>query len=162
MKSFLYELCRWLAVAAAVLFLISSGAAGRGIDGDPQAVLEAVIQNADMTSMQPASHQMIKRLYGIDPSEYAFCTLYYPLTNMDVDELLIVKYADHSQEASLREAVDARLEGQKKVFESYGVGQMDLMTHHSFYESRAGIAVFAVNAKSDDIRAAFIRVLEGK
>ncbi len=162
MKSFIYEICRWAAVAATILMLMSMGSQQTVSDADPDKVLEAVCQCADMTNMQPASNQIVKRLYGIDPSDYEFCALYYPLTNMDVDELLLVKYADSSQADQVQSAVESRLTGQKNAFESYGVGQMELLSNHSFSESRSGYSIFAVNTKSDDVRNAFIAALKGE
>ncbi len=163
MKAFFYEIGRWAAVAA-VIFIIATAAGGSSAvsSANPQDVLEAVCQSADMTNMQPAPNQTVKRFYGIDPSEYEFCALYYPKTNMDVDELLLVRLTDSSQEQSLREAVQSRLDAQKNVFESYGVGQMELLTNHSAYRSDSGFAFFIINQNADKAQAAFTDAVRGK
>ena len=163
MKTFLFEIIRWTAAAAAIIFIaISAGGSATVSNADPQTVFEAVSQAADTSSMQNAPNQMIKRLYGIDPSEYEFCKLYYPLTNMDVDELLLIKFSDLSHEQQVNSAIKARLDGQKNVFESYGVGQMELLTNHSIYVSDAGFALFIINGKADEAHAAFDDALRGK
>ena len=82
MKTLAFELCRWTAVAVAILFIVRlSDGFSTVSSANPQKVLEAAYTCADTTSLQPASNQIIKRLYGIDPSEYEFCALYYPLTS---------------------------------------------------------------------------------
>ncbi len=163
MKSLIYELCRWTAAAAVILFLMIAGGQNSKIsNADPQDVLKSVCEAADMTALQPASNQIVKRLYGINPADYEFCALYYPLTNMDVDEILLIRLSDSSQEQVVRNAADARITGQKKAFESYGVGQMELMNNHSFYEAKSGFVLFVINSGSDEIHAAFITALEGE
>ena len=160
MKTLAFELCRWTAVAVAILFIVRlSDGFSTVSSANPQKVLEAAYTCADTTSLQPASNQIIKRLYGIDPSEYEFCALYYPLTNMDVDELLLIKYADSSQEQQIQSVAKARLQGQKNVFENYGVGQMDLLNNHSILMSDSGFAFFIINLKADESAAAFINAL---
>ena len=160
MKSLIYGFFRWLAVAATIAFLVLAGAGTDSGSAEPKKVMNAVCESADMTNLQPAQNQIIKRLYGINPSDYEFCMLYYPKTNMDVDELLLIKISDRSQEKVLREAVESRLDKQKKAFESYGVGQMELLGNHSFVESRSGLFLFVVNSKDDDVRYAFLNALE--
>lgn len=162
MKTFIYGIARWMAVAAMIAVLIfSAGSASSVSNANPQDVWNAVYQSADITNMQSAPNQIIKRFYGIDPSDYEFCALYYPLSNMDVDELLVVKYRDASQAESLIKAAEARLAGQKSVFESYGVGQMESLTNHSLIDSRSGFVIFAVNPKDSEIHEAFIKATEG-
>lgn len=160
LKSVFFEICRWAVVAAAIVCMIKMTGSSRTVSSaDPERVLESVYSSVDTANLQPASHQIIKRLYGIDPSECAFCKLYYPMTNMDVDELLLIKYADSSQELQVQNAVAARLEGQKNAFENYGVGQMELLNNHSVFISDAGFAFFIVNSKADEASAAFADAL---
>ena len=160
MKTVLYGLFRWLAVATAIAFLFLTGAGNDARNANPQKVFESICLSADMTNLQPASNQMIKRLYDINPADYEFCMLYYPKTNMDVDELLLVKFTDRSQEEALRNAAQSRLNGQKKAFEGYGAEQMELLGSHSLTESRSGFFLFAVNPNDAEIRSAFVKALE--
>lgn len=160
MKSIIFEICRWAAAAAAIVFLISLGTPPADSHADPRKVMEAACGSAEMTNMQQAPNQVIKRIYGINPSDYEYCVLYYPLTNMDVDELLIARYSDAEQESALCAAAGNRLDSQKQVFESYGVGQTELLTNHSVIDSCGGFFLFAVNTRSDDIHEAFIKALE--
>ena len=79
---------------------------------------------------------------------------------MDVDELLLIKYADGSQEQQVKSAVDARLDEQKKAFENYGVNQMELLNDHSVFKSESGFAFFTVNVNADQSAEAFAHAIK--
>ena len=59
---------------------------------------------------------MFKRLYGLNANDFADVRLYVGESNMDVEELLIVKLKDTSQSESIQSAVTARVEKQLKSF----------------------------------------------
>ena len=102
-----------------------TGRAARRFD----AVSSAVLQSIDLTDMQEADAQMVRRLYGFAPSEMDGCLLYYPATNMGARELLLVKLSDLSQQTSVSDAIQARRQTQMKSFEGYGVEQYDLLSN---------------------------------
>ena len=81
-KGFLYELGRWAAVLIGIvsLFVLFGGNSVSG--ADPREVADAVIDVIDMENMLEADNQMVKRFYGLDPSDYEGCILYYPNTNI--------------------------------------------------------------------------------
>ena len=87
----------------------------------------SIISVAKLEPMQEADNQMIKRLYGIDPSQYDGVMLYYPDTNMGAEEILLVKLKDVSQQEEVSKALDARVTTQKKSFEGYGADQTAML-----------------------------------
>lgn len=151
MKTTLLEAGRWIALALALVLLISMGAKDKTSGADPEDVVEAVAEAMDMTNLQPGDNQMIKRLYGLQPADYEGCELYYPLTNMDAEELLVVKLKSADQQQTVRDAIEKRLETQKNSFDGYGVGQFDLLTNHCQVEVRGNYVLFVVSP--DDVRA---------
>ncbi len=151
MKTTLLEAGRWIALALALVLLISMGAKDKTSTADPEDVVEAVTSVLDMSNLQPGDNQMIKRLYGLQPADYEGCALYYPLTNMDAEELLVVKLKRTDQQQAVRDAIDKRLETQKNSFDGYGVGQFDLLTNHCQVEVRGNYVLFVVSP--DDVRA---------
>ncbi len=160
MKTLLCELSRWLAAGLAICLLVVGSMQVQNSTASPDAVLSAVTAELDMTKMQEAPAQTIKRLYGVNPSDYESCTLYYPVTNMDVDELLLVKLTDISQGEPLKMAVNERLSRQKHTFENYGPSQMALLNEHAVLELRGSYLLFVVSANADDAKAAFIKALQ--
>ena len=122
-------------------------------------VATAVTETIDMSNMLEADNQMIKRLYGLDPSAFENCILYYPTTNMMAEEVLIVKLADMSQQDMVRSAAQKRLATQKTTFEGYGVEQFDMLTNHSVIEVRGNYVLFVVNANCNEALSAFRKAL---
>ena len=159
LKPWMTELIRWVAVAAMVLCLILT------FGGDPISSAEfadvsaAVLPEVDTANMLEAENQMVKRLYGLDPVNFEGCMLYYPRTNMDAEELLIIKLKDKSQQEEVKTALEARVQTQKTTFEGYGVEQFDLLTNHSILEVRGNYILFVVHNSCDDALKAFLKAL---
>lgn len=156
MKTTLYEIARWVVAVAAIVSLIVMFSGNRVSDADPMAVAEAVTQTIDMANMLEGDNAMIKRFYGLDPSAYEACILYYPTTNMMAEELLIIKLRDTSQQEAVRAAVEDRIATQKNTFEGYGVEQFALLSDHAVVEIRGNYVLFVVSSHSAAARDAFL------
>ena len=156
LKSSVYEIARWVVVLAAVVTLFVMFGGNTVSSADPVEVAAAVTEKIDMTNMLEGDNTMIKRFYGLDPSEYEACILYYPTTNMMAEELLIVKLSDMSQQETVRAAVEARIATQKNTFEGYGVEQFEMLSSNAVVEVRGNYVLFVVNAASADALKAFL------
>lgn len=154
--SVIYEIARWAVVLVAVIFLIVMFSGNTVSTADPADVEAAVTAELDMSSLLPGDNQMFKRLYGLDPSQYEACILYYPATNMMAEELLIVKLADVSQQETVQAAVEDRIATQKNTFEGYGVAQFEMLTNQAVVEVRGNYILFVVSADSAAARSAFL------
>ncbi len=153
--SLFLEIARWAVVLVAVVLLASMFGGDEVSDADPETVTAAVLETVDLSNMVEAENQMIKRLYGLNPADYASCTLYYPTTNMGAEELLLVKLRDTDQQETVRTAIEARLETQKNTFEGYGVEQFDLLSNYSVIEIRGNYVLFVVSSACDAAKTAF-------
>ena len=159
MKTMFYEIARWAVALAAVVSLLVMFGGNTVSDADPAAVAQAVTAQIDMTNMLEGDNTMIKRFYGLDPSAYESCILYYPNTNMMAEELLIVKLKDVSQQETLRAAVEKRIATQKTTFEGYGVEQFEMLSNNAVVELRGNFVLFVVNPSSAAARDAFLGAL---
>ena len=159
MKSALYGILRWGCVAVAVISLMIMFGGNTVSNADPLEVAEAVVETIDMENMLEADNQLIKRFYGLDPSSFEACILYYPTTNMMAEEVLIVKLKDMSQQDQVRTAIEKRIQTQKTTFEGYGVEQFDLLTNNAVVEVRGNFVLFIVNANSAEAQKAFLKAL---
>jgi hypothetical protein len=159
MKALLLEITRWAVALAAVVCLVLMFRSDPISDADPVAVRAAATEQMDLSQVLEADNQMLRRLYGLDPSAYESIVLYYPATNMGAEELLIVKLASVDQADSVRSAIDARLQTQKNTFDGYGVEQTDLLTNHAALEVRGNYVLFVVSKTADQVRQAFLDAL---
>ena len=108
---------------------------------------------------QKADERMLRRLYGLNPSDYAEIVLYYPASNMGVEELLLVKLNDTAQAETVEAAIAARLAAQKQSFDGYGVEQTALLNNNAVTEVRGRYILFAVGVNAQAIRQAFLDAL---
>ena len=159
MKNMIYEIARWAVVLVAVVSLMIMFGGNTVRSAEIADVEAAVTAQIDMTNMLPGDNQMIKRFYGLDPSQFEACILYYPTTNMMAEELLIVKLSDLSQQEAVRAAVEARIATQKNTFEGYGVEQFEMLTNNAVVEVRGNYILFVVNGASAAARDAFLRAI---
>ena len=159
MKNMIYEIARWAIVLVAVVSLMIMFGGNSVSSAEAADVEAAVTAQIDMTNMLPGDNQMIKRFYGLDPSQFEACILYYPTTNMMAEELLIVKLSDLSQQETVRNAVEARIATQKNTFEGYGVEQFEMLTNNAVVEVRGNYILFVVNGASAAARDAFLRAI---
>ena len=159
MKSSVFEAARWLCALLILVLLIVTVGTDTVSTADAADVAAAVAAQIDMSEMLEADNQMIRRLYGLDPSEYESVILYYPNTNMMAEELLVVKLADTSQQDTVRAAAEQRLQTQKNTFEGYGVEQYAMLSDNAVIEVRGNFVLFLVNAESAAGRKAFLNAL---
>lgn len=94
------------------------------------AVTDSVIKSIKVDGMEESSNRLFKKFYGLNANDYEGVTLYVPITNMNAEELLIIKLKDRSQAEAVTKAINSRLETQKSSFEGYGIEQFDLLENH--------------------------------
>ncbi len=148
----------FVAALATVGFLYTQTMQNRQSSASFDTVSSAVLQTLDLTDMQEADAQMVRRLYGFAPSEMDGCLLYYPATNMGAREFLIVKLSDLSQQTSVSDAIQARRQTQMKSFEGYGVEQYDLLSN-SVVEIQGNYILFVVHENAAAAAQAFLKAL---
>ena len=142
-----------------VVLIVSYAMKNKVSNADIKDVAEAVTAQINTENMQQADNQMIKRLYGINPEDYEGCVLYYPNTNMDAEELLIVKLSDVSQQSELISAAEKRIDTQKKTFDGYGIEQFALLTDNSVIQASGNYFLLVVSKTSDNAKSAFLGAL---
>lgn len=158
-KSVLFTVARWVTAVLAVVLLVTMLASDPLSDTPPETVEQAVTAVLELSQMQKADNQMIRRLYGLNPADFEACVLYYPLTNMEAEELLLVKLKDTAQADAVRDAVETRLQTQKDSFDGYGISQFDLLTNHAVCRVSGNYVLFVVNEASDAALQAFLNAL---
>ena len=155
-KTILLELLRWLCAGLAVVFLVVSFRQEPVSSAAFEDVASAVTASVDLSALQELAEDTVApALYGLNPSDFDGCLLYYPQTNMEAEELLLLKLRDTSQQEAVRAAVEARLETQKTSFDGYGLEQYDLLTNHSILDIRGNYVLFVVHKDAAAVQQAF-------
>ncbi len=157
-KIILLEVLKWLFVAALCVFLYFMLSANRESRVAFSDVQEAVISAADLTPMAEGDNQTLKRLYGLSASDYENVLLYYPTTNMGAEELLLIQLKDLSQQQAVKDAIESRLDTQKKSFDGYGVDQY-AMLEKAVVEVQGNYILLVVANDPAPVRKAFLGAL---
>lgn len=117
-------------VAALLIFFIVFQVGNKSSNASLESVSENVVRTLDLEGMQESNNRMFQKFYGLDAEDYEGVTLYSPASNMDAQELLIVKLKDTSQAEAVTEAINSRLETQMNSFEGYGIEQYAMLEDH--------------------------------
>lgn len=161
-KTFFLGAGRWLTAAAIGFFLLRLLFAGGNADVPFETVTNAVVQTIDLSETKTADAQMVRRLYGLDPADYAGCVLYYPAQSMGVTELLLVRVQDKSQIDAVKTAMQARLSGQEAVFAGYAPEQYALCQNGSAVSVQGLDVLFLISADKDAAVRAFTQAHSGR
>ena len=105
-KTILLELLRWLCAGLAVVFLVVSFRQEPVSSAAFEDVASAVTASIDLSALQEGSVQMVKRLYGLNPSDFDGCLLYYLLTNHSILDIRgnYVLFVVHKDAAAVQQA----------------------------------------------------------
>ena len=137
-----------------LLFIVSLLWGGKISSTDMETVDKAVVSSINMDMLSEADHRMFKRLYGLNANDFADVRLYVGGSNMDVEELLIVKLKDTSQSESMQSAITERVEKQLKSFEGYGPEQCKLLKDH-ILDVQGNYILFIVHSDAVSADGAF-------
>ena len=158
-KTLPFAALRWLSAALIIVLILGHTLKNRVSSADFSAVEAAVVPTVQCDAMKKADAQLIKRLYGLNPSDYEGVALYAPVSNIDARELLLVKLRDVSQQETVVAAAQRRLQTQTNAFDGYGTDQYALLTGHSAVEARGNYILFVVSENEAAARAAFSAAL---
>jgi len=70
--------------------------------------------------------RILKKYYDLNPGDYEEVLLYFPVTNMDPQELLIIRLRDPSQAQEVTAAIRNRQQVQIGIYEGYAPEQLAL------------------------------------
>ena len=154
------DLIKWIFALLIIILIALKFTGNRVSNADFKDVKNAVEKTVkDDDTVLDGDNVMVKRLYGIDPADYDGIMLKYPSTNMNVNEVFLVKLKDVKQQDQILEAVEKRLETQKNNFENYGTNQYSILKK-SVTDVQGNYIMFVVNEKTDPIVKAFEKSLK--
>ena len=145
---------RIIMVAALLIFMIVLQVGNRSSNASLESVSQEVLGAADQEGMQESNNRMFQKFYGLDADDYEGVTLYSPVSNMDAQELLIIKLKDTSQAEAVTEAINARLETQMNSFEGYGIEQYAMLEDHVL-DVQGNFILYVVNPNAQAADKAF-------
>lgn len=76
-------------------------------------------KTVDVSNMVNGDGKTLRKLYGINKEEVDKFLLYAPKSNMDADEILILKIKSQDDLKAIKEKVQSRIDKQEKSFMQY-------------------------------------------
>ena len=138
-----------------IILIVGKFAVNRKSKATFETVQKAVAKCVEKDStMLEGDKNMVKRLYGLDPGEYEGVMLKYPSTNMEVNEVFLVKLKNLAQQDQVTEAIEKRLGTQKNNFDGYGTNQYSIL-EKAVIDVRGNYILFVVAEKTDPIVKTF-------
>lgn len=107
---------------------------------------------------QKSSERLLKKYYGLNPDEYEGVVLYFPISNMDAQEFLMIRLADPAQSEAVVNAIQERNQSQKNVYEGYAPEQFALCDN-AVLDVQGNYILYVVHEGADKIDAAFREAL---
>lgn len=98
--------------------------------------------------------RILKKYYGLDPADYDGVVLYSPLTNMDAEELLVIRLADPSQKDAVEDAVRTRQQTRIGIYEGYAPEQLALC-EQAVIDICGNYVLYVVHEHASEIDAVF-------
>lgn len=118
-----------------------------------------IIDHANLEKMDKGDVKLLKKLYGINANDLDGGLLYVPKSNMDVDEMLIVKVKDVSQIDAIEESIEARVSKQLSSFQGYGIEQAALLENYEI-KIKDKYIFFAVAENAELLKEEFKEILK--
>lgn len=110
-------------------------------------------------AMKKGGKKNLRKYYNLDEQLLDGYILYIPSEIMSVEEVFIAKVKDKDNIATIKKAVEERLESQKKSFTNYGVGQMAILDKAKL-EVKGNYIFFAVSENAADWKKDFDSMIE--
>lgn len=86
---------------------------------------------SDLSKMEEGNKTKLRKLYGINAKNLEDFVVYAPKTNMEANELLILKVKNQDDVDDLQESIEKRIEKQSDSFKNYSPDQYDLLENHT-------------------------------
>lgn len=138
-------------IAAIILFVFVRSSESKTPAEEVFAQVTAVV---DSEKMEPSSDRYFKKYYGLNAADYDGVLYYAPVSNMDAEELLVVKLKSSDQQEALTEAILKRQSDKEQSFEGYAPEQYALAQDY-LLDVKGNYILFVIDPNADAIDAAF-------
>ena len=152
--------CAEVLMTAVLVVFIALCVRGRVRDNVPLKDLAGPLlsQLAGAENMKEAGAVKLRSLYGLDAGDYEEVLLYIPVSNMDAQEMLLIRCRSEEQADAAAAAMRRRIQDQTGIFESYGVEQMALI-RKAVVDVQGPYCLYVCDLNSYEARSAFRRLL---
>lgn len=148
-----------MAAAAGVLavWTVLTACSGSGGMVEPLSAAEVgdrVVQAVSVPDMKPGDAEKLEKLYRIEAAEIEDFILYVASSNVQADELAVIRFKDEKLAERSREKFAQRIETQAAKFKDYRPELFFLIEKH-VWKAKGRYVLFAVSKEAEPIERAF-------
>lgn len=133
----------------------------RSINISIDEIQNKIIKYVDTNNMKKGDNKSLRRYFGISIDDVEDYILYLPKTNMDVEELLILKVDDISKIDAIDEAIESRINKQLQNFNGYGVNQTALLENYEI-KIKDKYVFYTVSKDAQNIKDNYMKIIKNK
>ena len=158
-KNIVFTVIRIVLVAALVFAVVYFVFLRNQTSDTPASVVfEEVTKVVTTDKMEQTTDRYFKKYYGLNAADYEDVLYYAPVSNMDAEELLIVKLKNTDQAEAVTEAILKRQADKEQSFEGYAPEQYALAQQY-ILDTQGNYILFVIDPKAEEIDAAFAGAL---
>ena len=121
-------------------------------------VFKKVEQTVKTEKMEKTTDRYFKKYYGLNAADYDSVLYYAPVSNMDAEELLVIKLKNSNQAEAVTDAILKRQSDKEQSFEGYAPEQYALAQDY-ILDVQGNYILFVVDPKAEEIDNAFAGAL---
>lgn len=118
-----------IALSSTLLSSCSSSKEG-GKQPSIQNIVEEINNKVDISTMKEGDNDKLQKLYDIDDDKLEDFVLYTAPTNIEADEILILKVKDEKDLNNIKDKISKRVEEQSDSFKDYLPDEYYLIEKH--------------------------------
>lgn len=142
-------------VAAIVFYLFGRSRESAAPSAQVFSAVESVVKT---DKMAPSTARYFKKYYDLNAADYEDILYYAPVSNMDAEELLVVKLKNTEQAEALSEAILKRQATKEQSFDGYAPEQYALAQDY-ILDVQGNYVLFVIDPNAEAIDAAFAGAL---
>lgn len=115
-----------------------------------------IVNTIKIDNMEKGNQKSLRKIYGINPDDLDEFIIYIPKSNMEVEEMLILKVKNKENIDNIKENIEDRVDRQIKNFDGYGIEQVESLNEYKF-KIKDNYILYAVSEKNEEIKELFIK-----
>ena len=117
--------------------------------------VKTIVENSiNSDRMEESTGRFFKKYYGLNSEDFDGVLLYAPVSNMDAEEVLLVKCKTDEQAENLVDIIEERQQTKENTFAGYAPEQYDLCQNY-ILDQQGHYIIFIVSGDAETIDAAF-------
>ena len=153
------QIISFIMVAGLIAVICISMTETKGSSRSMDEIAPLVVEAFDTDNACESSDRYLKKYYGLNASDYEDVVLYFPNTNMDAEELLIVQLKSTDQAEEVQTAIEERQKTQIGIYEGYAPQQLSLC-ENAVIDVQGNYVLYAVHENASYIDSVFRAALK--